>query len=1076
MATQSQYSPQTVVFDGGLDNISPSFSAAPGSLASCFNFERTDRLGYSRIMGYEYADGGCNPSLAYTNLVYITHSSITPTSVIRDAVWVTSTGSKIILGFVVQTAATQTLLAITDFDEWRKVLAGIPTVTITSASGDVYTVTDSNSFDDVYRAAQVDPSAVTAKTLTLARNSLMRQMNDVVDMPGSGKRPTIGLHGYKNQLYSITDLDVIYFENGNAAILQGDKLYPSGALTDENEVIVLDFEVLSGSFVGGDATGLILTNTYSHVSNGSWDIVRPQTTHTDALDFATIPTSVDSRSWLAGIYRTFDYVQATEASVDEGWNPVDSGWEFGFEDGTSVGPPAVYNRGDSTTITTDVLNTSDEAAAGSTVASNPSGAYTFSTVGAADIPTALASDDLTSYVRTVIDRTGALTAAGDISISDFAAMAGFSADSAITIKGMEVEVVAQFTYTDANQRTASLAVQPTSSGSRIVGSTFRGAVLPSDVSLPNQEVARVVLGGPEDLWGLDAATLKSNLNNNFGVIVQPYVSKVGSTYKGVIDVFYVKVTIYFTTTITDYYFWDGVDDVTAKITAVFLEDGAWEDNDAEGQMQVIDVTPVGTADRYSIKAGDEIRTSPGGAGILIGEVSNNMVFAGLPALKDLEAQNSRYEIITANFYANADFEAFYGVSGAGRAFSYDGFYFKRIYGVPDPALDLPRHVAFHQFHLALGYPSGSVQLSALGEPLIFDALQGAAEIGIGDPIVGFVRMNGTTLGVFCEKSIHGIVGTSSDNFSRQVLSPYEGAIEYTVLDMGGKAVYCSYRGISLFEQTAAYGDFAGNRLSSVVSPWLLPRIQGTISPVGEVAASAGPVVALACRTKNQYRLYFGDGYRLTMTLVNGQEPQFTIQAEGLYGGGILAPLFNSWIVPRAETSFVDITGAERIYLTHYSSSVSPPSGNYPVYEYERSWSFRGVGIPAYFVTNENFYGTSVDWEKLNKCRLFGLSFGYAPVYVHVEYNYKDNFTTTQEIQLSGPISLPRSPATSLTSDFVNTTNICNLASDGRSFNFRFMSYDLDAASSEVNPIIADVSPPFVIQGMTVQGKEGKGDV
>src|SRR5690606_37585272 len=131
--------------------------------------------------------------------------------------------------------------------------------------------------------------------------------------------------------------------------------------------------------------------------------------------------------------------------------------------------------------------------------------------------------------------------------------------------------------------------------------------------------------------------------------------------------------------------------------------------------------------------------------------------------------------------------------------------------------------------------------------------------------------------IFCKDTIHGLVGTSPDNFSLTMLSPYEGAIEYSVADIG-RPIYCSYKGISLFDQTAAYGAFAGQRLSFSVSPWLLPRLLQTVSPSG-IEGSAGFVTSVVCRYKNQYRLYFNDGYVLTMTLVGtDMQPVFTVQS------------------------------------------------------------------------------------------------------------------------------------------------------------------------------------------------------
>src|SRR5262249_19986505 len=126
------------------------------------------------------------------------------------------------------------------------------------------------------------------------------------------------------------------------------------------------------------------------------------------------------------------------------------------------------------------------------------------------------------------------------------------------------------------------------------------------------------------------------------------------------------------------------------------------------------------------------------------------------------------------------------------------------------------------------YEVGAVFTSVTGLPESFDGTQGAAEFDTADAVHGFLRMNGTTLGIFCKRSIQALNGTDNTNFSLSILEPYEGACEYTIVDMGGKAVYASYKGISTFDQTSSYGAFLGGRLSRTLTPWLQPRLQNIL--------------------------------------------------------------------------------------------------------------------------------------------------------------------------------------------------------------------------------------------------------
>lgn len=1075
--SQNQYTPQAIPLDGGLDFITPKVMVDGGTASACLNFERTDRKGYSRIKGYEKFDGSAAPSLAYTNIAYILHEETAGSSSIRDAIFIQ--GSDIVLGYIYSTTTTVTAVGVTNFDEWRIVLAAINagnTITLQSKTGESFVVEDVQSFDEY----QATLGVTGAKNLTVARNDLFRTISNVVEYPGPANKPVIGLHGYRDQVYAIKDLATFYFEDGQEQVFVNDIIWPTTGGEAANQLRVLGVEVLSGTWGGGDAAGKLQVMPavgLTTVGLGSYDVVRPpMDTATMALTLAAAPPGVDMSASDAGMWRSNNYEQAEAASISEGWENIDLGYLLQFENGTSVGPPVLYNRGVGGSVTTDVTEVSDVGDSGSTTASNPAPAYSYSLVGAASIAAALADESITSYERTTINSTS-LIASGNIIISDFDNMAGFAADANIEVKGVKVEVKARFTYTDTNARIGSLAVQPTSSGSLITGSTYRGGTLPSDITLPAQDIVTLELGGEEDLWGLDAATMKTNLNSNFGFAIQPYVSRASGSYKGIIDVFFVRVTVYFTTTITEYYFWNGVDDVTAKITDVFVTEGSWDDDDAQGYLQVADVVPVGSATRNHIALNDEIRTSPGGAGLRVADIKNAagaVAYNGLATLAELEEYGSRYRFITANFFADENFEAIYGVSGARRAFTYDGFYFNTIFTQGDEDKDRPRHVTAHQFHLALGYRAGAVLLSVAGQPRNFLGIEGASEVDTGDPVTGFAKMNGTTLGIFCKDSIHGLVGTSPDNFSLSILSPYEGAIEYTVVDVG-KPIYCSYRGISLFDQTAAYGDFSGARLSYAVTPWLAPRLQGTISPVGTVAAASGPVVAVACRTTNQYRLYFGDGYRLTMSLAGAEQaPMFTIQAEALFSNTGPSGLFRGYVVPRAESSFVDSKGAERIHISPYSKSVT--QSVYHVLEYEKSWTFDAHGIPAYIVTNENFFNSPFNYDNVRKMRLHGLSLGYAPMKVHVDKEYGRNEANTYAPRVAVDCSLPRDPTDTMYYDLEPITSMSDLATRGRSFSMRFMSYNTSLQPTTVkDPVLAEVAPPFVIQAMLLQNTENKAD-
>jgi hypothetical protein len=72
-------------------------------------------------------------------------------------------------------------------------------------------------------------------------------------------------------------------------------------------------------------------------------------------------------------------------------------------------------------------------------------------------------------------------------------------------------------------------------------------------------------------------------------------------------------------------------------------------------------------------------------------------------------------------------------------------------------------------------------------------------------------------------------------------------------------------------------------------------------------------------------------------------------------------------------------------------------------------------------------------------------------------------------------SLPKSPTT-LSTDYNPVTTLTNGAKRGRSFSMRFMSYNTAQQDDDVvDPVFADICPPFVVQAIMPQYTENKGD-
>lgn len=387
-----------------------------------------------------------------------------------------------------------------------------------------------------------------------------------------------------------------------------------------------------------------------------------------------------------------------------------------------------------------------------------------------------------------------------------------------------------------------------------------------------------------------------------------------------------KLRVYFDAGSVEYYFAspDKSNVVKGTLVAGNVLSGNLKTGDASGVLQLAPELEIYEGDDDSIGVGWTIHSGYPVTDLnQVGVVADDIRYNGLPTYEQVESNRSRYQFITANFYGDPNWKSMYGVNGVDRAFAYNGEYFYKIVANPDADNDKPRHIANHHSHLALGYAEGRVDVSVVGEPYNFDGAKGASSWAFGDSVTGLLPLSGTMLGIFCQKSVWGLSGTTVDNFTSQVISPRMGAIEYTVTDMGFP-VYANVYGIYTLSQTTEYGDYKGTPLSQDVSPWLRDRLQRDGTSDKEV------VVAWPVRAKNQYKLAFADGYVLTMTMNFGsqQAPTFSKQKyflTDLGGDTVEVDMYaQPSIVPAAVSSELDHTGKERIHI----ANKAPPESSY----------------------------------------------------------------------------------------------------------------------------------------------------
>ncbi len=1068
------YTVDPIILDGGLDFVNAKAMVKPGTLVDCLNYEVVDRAGYQRIEGVEKFDGttalqdAINIGAIEDETVYTTFmSSVGSTwDVVPGDILVNSLSPTVPRVVVVEVELTATPPGSYSYSIVYWPISGNQLVFEQS----YHPIGEAG---EVAECIDASVSSVIDLPLAVINTNLSTLRDDITYLP----EQIVGLHWFRDREYAVAEDVILYFNSGGTTpIVLFDYIKGQGAGATGRVVNVV---LLAGTWAGGDAEGFLQIEDYN---TGVWTF--PDVIDRVESDFVTVLTANaathDEASSLADpaaavaypknatLWQARSEAQATAESADAGWSRIDLGVIIEFEDGDIVDGafPHIDRRTQAPNVeygtdSTSVTGTNGIISAGyvgfnfngdqpRTIDTNifahwPAGGIVYSQ-DSDDFVTVLAAEE-NPTLKALLFQTVALDS-GATTYTDRVGLTGVSTLSTIpgyaVITGVEVyldnvvgpaEAAAGNKYSTWDTDVSLLLYNTTSP-------TQLGVPRRFSVTNKNGEAtgtADMVLGGSTDLWGNTILSLDDVLNANFGISLKTTVSIISGADSGVgttahqFTVDRIRIKVYYKKQFTRYYFWNGANDVSADMIDYNLWSGDLTLGTGVGDAQLTNIQTVGVSERDYISVGDEIHLAAGGgAGTLVGVVTS-VEANHLPGLAEILENESKYMFITANFYGDDEWDAFFGANGAGRAFSYDGTYFVQIYTQEDATKDMPRHIAYHHFHLALGFSSGSVQFSVVGEPENFDP-EFAKEISVGDKITGMQSLRGSTLGVFCENSIWGIIGTDSEQFTTQVLAPNTGAIEYTIVDIG-LPIYCDARGIATLTQSEKYGDFQGTRISANITPWLRPRLRrGTTQ-------SQGVVAAVPVRSKNQVRYFFEDGVILTLTLVGGEmEPQFTWQ-KYLIGASTVDDL-TRYIVPIAWSSAVDEDGKDRVHIAHYSTSSSLIENQF-VYELDVGWSFAGNFIPAYFTTNWNHASSPMTVKLLRKALLEGLSRGHANIVLQTAEDWSGSFTTFET-----DLSLPRTEITPISDEFVNYSNINSLATRGRVISLRLTNSPQGATAAE----------------------------
>ncbi|TFH85272.1 hypothetical protein EQG41_18335 [Billgrantia azerbaijanica] len=346
---------------------------------------------------------------------------------------------------------------------------------------------------------------------------------------------------------------------------------------------------------------------------------------------------------------------------------------------------------------------------------------------------------------------------------------------------------------------------------------------------------------------------------------------------------------------------DGATSLAQGTVKVFVKNAGSYGSNASGYM-VLDVTTGTFQDNEDLTVGGTIKAKADGADTPI----------------TLDAGGT-FQHIVHNFYATSGGKAVYGCDGVNPAWEFDGTVLAPIYyPAPDenPSWNAPLFIAAHKMHLFLAYEPGTTAHSAPGEPLVFSAILGAGDFGLGDTPTGMTTRAGEVLALYTRSKTYGLYGSSALNWELRLISETFGAKPYTVQAIG--TVYAlDDKGIAPLERVQAFGDFE----SATVSRYVRDIISAYKDKV---------LGSVTLKERNQYRLHFTDGDALVMAFdsyVGADYPAFSL---------IRYP-----DVPTFISTSQDANGDEVVLFGDASGFI---------YQAERGYSFDGDEIEFVFRT------------------------------------------------------------------------------------------------------------------------------
>jgi hypothetical protein len=356
---------------------------------------------------------------------------------------------------------------------------------------------------------------------------------------------------------------------------------------------------------------------------------------------------------------------------------------------------------------------------------------------------------------------------------------------------------------------------------------------------------------------------------------------------------------------------------TAVVKRVIVTSGTWAGGDAAGRLIVYSVSGAFQAENLEVS-------------------SVNLASIAADAVPNTLAAGGRFELVNSNFGGHASTRRMYGCDGVSLAFEWDGAVFVPI--ITGMTADTPKHIFVHKKHLFLSFTGGSAQHSGIGKPYVWTILSGAAEIAIGEEITGFGHNGSAVLTIFGRNTIALLYGADAATWDLNTLTDEAGAIEWTN-QLIGTPVYMDDRGLRTLETTEAFGDFTLGTLSKAVAP--------VIKAKKKAVTRVTPKASVRVRAKDQYRLFWSDGFGLAMYLGRGLNKPEIME-------------FDLGKVVHTACSGEDSNGEEIMFIG---------STDGYIYQLDAGTSFDGSSVTAYIRLPFNHVGSPTQHKRWHKLTL-----------------------------------------------------------------------------------------------------------